>query len=150
MATDMWSIGIITTLLLTGEFVFENSKDNFALSAAILDAAAECNLAKMDHDPAWQAVNNLGKEFVKGLLVLDENARLDAGQALKHGWFADGKRKKPIQQEYEEAIRGWMPRGTLLDFKEDLASWKEACEPPLDVRSSTTFTHQYLQSASRS
>lgn len=146
----MWSVGIITTLLLTGESVFENSKDDYASSAANLDAAAVYNLAKIDHDSAWQMISDSGKEFVKSLLVLDENARLNVEQALKHGWFTDGKRTKTIQQQYEEAIRGWIPTRPLLDFEEDLALFREAGKSTLDVRSSIAFTPQYLQSASRS
>lgn len=137
MATDLWSVGIITTLLLTGESIFENSKDKYASSAAALDAAAECDLAKMDHNSLWHTVNDLGKGFVKGLLVLDEKARLEVGQALKHGWFTNGTRKKIMQQEYEDAIRGWMPSRPLLDFKEDLALFREASKSTLDVRSDT-------------
>lgn len=137
MATDMWSVGIITTLLLTGESVFENSGNKYASSAAFLDAAAECDLAKMDHNSHWQTVSDLGKEFVKTLLVLDEKARLEVEQALKHGWFTNSKRKNSIQQEYEDAIRGWVPSRPLLDFKEDLALFREASKCTLDVSSST-------------
>ena len=137
MATDMWSIGIITTLLLTGESVFENSNNKDASSAAVLDAAAECDLAKMDIHPHWQTVSNLGKTFVKSLLILDEKARLKVEHALQHGWFTNGERKETIQKEYEEAIRGWMPSRPLLDFKEDLAWYRDASRSTLDVRSST-------------
>ncbi len=137
MATDMWSIGIITTLLLTGESVFENSKNKDASSAAVLDAAAECDLAKMDIHSNWQTVSNIGKTFVRSLLILDEKARLKVEQALQHGWFTNGERKETIQKEYEEAIRGWMPSRPLLDFKEDLALYRDASRSTLDVRSST-------------
>ena len=122
--------------MLTGESVFEMPQDEEASSAGRLDAATQYNLAKIDHDAAWQVVNDLGKGFVKGLLVLDEKIRLDAGQALEHGWFTDGKRKNTIQKMYEEAIRGWMPSRPLLDFKEDLALFAEANNPTPDVRSS--------------
>ena len=137
MAADMWSIGIITALLLTGESVFEDSKNEYFSPAAVSDAAAECDLAKMVHSPLWQSVNNLAQDFVRNLLILDEEARLNADQALKHEWFTDCKRKKEIQQKYEDAIRGWMPSRPLLDFKEDLAVFREANSCTLDVRSST-------------
>lgn len=137
----MWSLGIITTLILTGDSVFDMSQDEDALSAANLDAAAQYNLTKIDHDSAWHMVNDLGKGFVKGLLVLDEKVRLDVGQALEHGWFTDGERKKTIQKKYEEAIRGWMPSRPLLDFKQDLSLFKEASRSTLDVRSSATYIY---------
>ena len=134
MASDMWSIGIVTALLFTGESVFANSDNRYASSMAILDAASECDLAKMENDSRWQNVDDLGKDFVKGLLVLDEKVRLDVNQALKHGWFTTGKRQKDIKQKYEVTIRGWMPTKPLLDFKEDLAVYREASKSELDVR----------------
>lgn len=134
MASDMWSIGIITTLLFTGESVFENSDNRYASSAAIMDAASECDLARMEHDSFWQTVDDLGKDFVKGLLVLDDKVRLDVDQALKHGWFTTGKRQKDVKQKYEVTIRGWMPTKPGLDFKEDLVAYREASKSALDVR----------------
>lgn len=142
MATDMWSMGIITALLLTGESVFENSKNENSSRAAILDAAAECDLTKMVHSPHWHSVNDRAKDFVRNLLVLDEEARLNVEQALEHEWFTDCKRKKDIHQRYEDAIRGWMPSRPLLDFKEDLAVFREASKSTLDVRSSTASSPQ--------
>ena len=132
----MWSLGIISALVLTGESVFENSQDECASPAAILNAAAECDLAKMAHSPLWQSVSNLAKDFVRNLLVLDEEARLNVEQALEHRWFPDYKGKEDIQQQYRDAIRGWMPSRPLLDFKEDLSVYRQASKSTLDVRSS--------------
>ena len=143
MATDMWSVGIITALLLTGEFIFETSGNMYASPVAVVDAAAECDLSKLDHDTLWQTVNLLGKGFIKSLLVLDENARLEVGQALRHGWFANEKPRENIQQEYEDVIRGWMPSRPLLDFKEDLAVFRDGGKSTLDVRSSLAWFPRY-------
>ena len=133
MATDMWSLGVITSLLLTGGSIFEDSKNEHTSSAAILHAAAECDLARMDSSPLWQGVSDLAKGFVRNLLTLDEIARLSVDQALEHGWFTDTERREHIQQQYEDAIRGWMPSRPLLDFKEDLVVFKEASRSTLDV-----------------
>ena len=81
----------------------------------------------MNHDSTWQAVDDIGKEFDRPLLVFYENARLDVRPALKHGCLTNGKRKKTILQEYEEANRGWIPSRPLLDFKEDLESMTKDC-----------------------
>lgn len=142
MATDMWSIGIITALLLTGESVFENSKNEYRSPAVVSNTAADCDLSKMAHSSLWQSVTDLAKDFVRKLLVLDERTRLNVEQALEHGWFTDCTRKKDIRQKYEDAIRGWMPSRPLLDFKEDLALFREARKPTLDVRSSTAGSPQ--------
>ena len=138
MAMDMWSIGIISALLLTGESVSENSMHEYNSPAAVPNAAAECDLARMVYSPLWQSVNVLAKDFVRNLLLLDEKARLNVETALEHGWFTDSKRKEDIHQEYEDAIRGWIPSRPLLDFKEDLAMFQEASRSTLDVRSSPT------------
>ena len=134
MATDMWSLGIISALMLTGEFVFESSNNGNASPAAALDAAAECDLAKIVHSPLWQNISSLAKDFVRNLLVLNEKARLNVEQALEHVWFTDDKRREVIQHQYEEAIGGWMPSRPLLDFKEDLALFRQASKSTLDVR----------------
>ena len=134
MATDMWSLGIISALILTGESVFERSKNEILSPAAALNAAAECDLAKMVYSPLWQNVSNPAKDFVRSLLVLDEKARLNVEQALKHVWFTDYKRREVIQHQYKEAIGGWMPSRPLLDFKEDLALFRQASKSTLDVR----------------
>lgn len=134
MATDMWSLGIISALMLTGEFVLESFKNENASPAAALDAAAECDLAKTIHSPLWQNISNLAKDFVRNLLILDEKARLSVEQALEHVWFTDDKRRKVIRHQYEEAIGGWMPSRPLLDFKEDLALFRQASKSTLDVR----------------
>lgn len=136
MATDMWSLGIISALILTGESIFDNSRNGYASPAAVLNAAAECDLTKMVDSPLWQSVSNLAKDFVRNLLILDEKARFNVEQALEHGWFTEYKRRKGIQQQYESAIRGWIPSRPLLDFKEDLAVFREASKSTLDVRSS--------------
>ena len=135
MATDMWSLGVISALMLTEESAFESSKNEDASSAAALNAAAECDLAKKIHSPLWQNVSNLAKDFIRNLLVLDEKARLNVEQALEHVWFTDYERREVIQHQYKEAIGGWMPSRPLLDFKEDLALFRQASKSTLDVRS---------------
>ena len=134
MATDMWSLGIISALMLTGEFVFESSKDENASSAAALNGIAEYDLSEMVQSTLWQNVSNPAKDFVRRLLVLDEKARLNVEQALEHVWFTDYKRREVIQHQYKEAIGGWMPSRPLLDFKEDLALFRQASKSTLDVR----------------
>lgn len=132
IATDMWSLGIISALLLTGESVFQNSQDEYASPAAVLDAAAVCDLAKIVHSHLWQSVSNSAKEFIRNLLILDEKSRLNVEQAMKHDWFTDCQGRENVQRQYEDLIRGWMPSRPLLDFKEDLTLFREANKSTLD------------------
>lgn len=123
-SVDMWSLGCLTSALLNnGDSVFVNTQDsNFRhdSAAAITRAAAKCDLSLLDHSPAWKDVQAQAKEFVKGLLQLNENARMSAEQALKHAWFTQGPRKAFFQGKYRQAIRGWKRTINSADFIEDL------------------------------
>lgn len=136
MITDMWSLGIVCAVLLTGKSVFDNTNDDHASPATIVNATADFDLAKTFHSPLWQSVTTSAKDFVRNLLVLDEKERLNVDQALEHNWFTE--RRNDIKQQYDQAIRGWLPSKPLLDFKEDLAIAREASRDPRGVCFSRT------------
>jgi serine/threonine protein kinase len=80
-AVDMWSIGVITYILLCGfppfygdtlPIIFEK------IIAAQYDFPAEY----------WEEVSPAAKEFIKSLLVKEPEKRLTAKQALAHPWLA--------------------------------------------------------------
>lgn len=123
-SVDMWSLGCLTTaLLINGYSVFVNTQDSdfrHDSAAAITEAAAKCDLSLLDHSPAWKDVQLQAKEFVKGLLQLNEKARMNAEQALKHAWFTEGSRKALFEGKYSQAIRGWKRTMSSADFIEDL------------------------------
>ncbi|KAF2238666.1 Pkinase-domain-containing protein [Viridothelium virens] len=124
-AVDMWSIGSMTVALLIGDIMFTNRADpEYSKDPAkvILTLAAECNLDGMNEDPAWEAVGHRAKDFVRKLLVLDENKRLTATKALQHRWFSNSKHCLLFDSVYQKSIRGWQPRPKSLDLVEDLDS----------------------------
>lgn len=85
---DLWSIGVITYVLLCGfpPFWGETQKDLFD------------NILSATYDfpsPEWDDVSDEAKAFVKNLLVLDPKGRFDAEQALEDPWitqFTDSKK----------------------------------------------------------
>lgn len=110
-------------MLNNGYSVFANTQDSdyrHDSAAAITKAAAKCDLSLLDHSPAWKDVQPQAKEFVKGLLQLNENARMTAEQALKHAWFTEGPRKAFFEGKYSLAIRGWKRTMSSADFIESL------------------------------
>ena len=123
-SVDMWSLGCLTTALLkNGYSVFVNTQDSsyrHDSRAAITKAAAECDLSLLDHSPAWKDVQPQAKDFVKGLLQLNEDARMSAEQALKHPWFTEGPRKALFEGKYLQAIKGWKRTLSSADFIENL------------------------------
>lgn len=123
-SVDMWSLGCLTTALLHSGFsVFVNTQDSnyrHDSAAAITKAAAQCDLSFLDHSPAWEDVQPQAKEFVKGLLQLDENARMSAEQALEHPWFTEDYRKAVFEERYSQVIKGWKRSISSVDFIENL------------------------------
>mmetsp|Transcript_3528 Transcript_3528/g.4145 ORF Transcript_3528/g.4145 Transcript_3528/m.4145 type:complete len:561 (-) Transcript_3528:1764-3446(-) len=77
---DMWSIGVITYILLCGYPPFYGDSDTQIF---------ECVKAgKFDFpSPEWDTISHAAKDFVCCLLKLDQSKRLPAAQALQHEWI---------------------------------------------------------------
>lgn len=127
-SVDMWSLGCLTTALLSGSSFFVNTQDSSYRrdsATAVCQAAAKCDLSLLDESPVWECVQPQAKDFVKGLLKLDENARMNAKQALKHAWFTEGQRKAWLEEEYRQSIKGWFRTTSAADFVENLDIWMD-------------------------
>lgn len=119
-AVDMWSVGIVTAVLLTGHSIFTGNPCDAAMEwdseRAKLAAAAQCDLSMIDRNEGeWSLVKRRGKLFVKSLLVLDERKRLTAKQALQDPWLSCPTYVSALEAIYERAISGWMPRRSGQD-----------------------------------
>jgi len=83
-SVDMWSIGVITYILLTGYFPFFDPDRN---PAVLFD-----KIQNVVYD--WEdcpQVSTAGKSFVSELLVHDPKKRMSARDALKHPWLKGEK-----------------------------------------------------------
>jgi serine/threonine protein kinase len=114
-AIDMWSLGSITASVLAGEVIFTNRAHSQYESNprfVIVSLAAQCDLSVLDneHHPTWSEVDPPAKDFIKRLLVLDENARMTATQALAHSWFANDCYGDDLEDLYARSVRDWHPR----------------------------------------
>jgi calcium-dependent protein kinase len=78
-AVDVWSLGIITFMLLSGYAPFEG--DRMHQKEEILRGAYKWR------PTYWKDVSSDGIAFVKSLLCVDSNARLTAKAALQHPWI---------------------------------------------------------------
>ncbi|KXS11616.1 Calcium/calmodulin-dependent protein kinase-like protein ID [Gonapodya prolifera JEL478] len=74
---DLWSIGVITYILLCGYPPFYD-QNNIELFKQILAGKYEFDR------PWWDNISEEAKDFIRHLLVLDPNARYTAKQALSH------------------------------------------------------------------
>ncbi|KAG9336986.1 hypothetical protein JZ751_030005 [Albula glossodonta] len=79
-AVDMWALGVISYILLSGTMPFEED-NRTRLYRQILKGKYS-----FSGEP-WPNVSNLAKDFIERVLTVDPAARLSAGQALKHPWI---------------------------------------------------------------
>ncbi|KAL8848693.1 MAG: hypothetical protein Q9221_006303 [Calogaya cf. arnoldii] len=137
-AVDMWSVGCVTAATLVGRPAFATSQMSGARqdsAAAVIAAATKYDLHVLDDSDVWGDIDIQPKDFIRRLLVLDEQARLTADQALLHDWFKQGGDRHDVLTRYKKAIAGWKPTWPGWDFKEDLNAFIDRRIPSYDVSS---------------
>jgi len=106
---DVWSVGVITYVLLSGDTPFTARNDGELRKNIIAGKVAVSG-------KAWKNVSSAAKDFVKSLLQVDPQKRLSTEAALRHKW---------IQANYNETI-GAMPFGKSSHIFDALCSWRTA------------------------
>ncbi|XP_045044360.2 myosin light chain kinase 3 isoform X3 [Desmodus rotundus] len=80
--TDMWSVGVITYMLLSGLSPFLGETD-----AETMNFIVNCSW-DFDAD-TFEGLSEDAKDFVSQLLVKEKSCRMSATQCLKHEWLSD-------------------------------------------------------------
>ncbi|NXC32745.1 MYLK2 kinase, partial [Campylorhamphus procurvoides] len=79
-STDMWSMGVITYMLLSGLSPFLGDDDTETLNNVL---AANWYFDEEN----FESVSNEAKDFVSKLIIKDKSARMSANQCLQHPWL---------------------------------------------------------------
>ncbi|XP_074784906.1 death-associated protein kinase 2-like [Athene noctua] len=87
-ATDMWSIGVITYILLSGFSPFQGETDA-EVSSNIMAVAYEFE------EQYFSQTSEMAKDFIRRLLVKEPGHRMTAAECLVHPWI------KPLSQKQE-------------------------------------------------
>ncbi|MEE6518989.1 hypothetical protein FKM82_030364, partial [Ascaphus truei] len=90
--TDMWSVGVIAYMLLSGLSPFLGENDNETLNNIL---ACQWDFEGEE----FQHVSEDAKEFIIKLLVKDKGWRMCATEALKHSWLSDSELHHRISQQ---------------------------------------------------
>uniref|UniRef100_A0A671UEP6 Myosin light chain kinase, smooth muscle n=1 Tax=Sparus aurata TaxID=8175 RepID=A0A671UEP6_SPAAU len=105
--TDMWSIGVICYILLSGLSPFMGDNDNETLS--------NVTSATWDfEDEAFDEISDTAKDFITNLLKKDMKARLTCAQCFEHTWLKRSWVRIPAVPSlvfFKEVCRG--PKPTL-------------------------------------
>jgi len=93
LATDMWSVGVICYVLLSGLSPFMGDND--------METMANVTRATYDfEDEAFEPISDLAKDFISKLLVREQAKRLKPNECLLHPWLQRGGAK------LEASVRG--------------------------------------------
>lgn len=94
VASDMWSIGVIIYVLLSGLSPFMGDDDNETLANV---SAGEYDFEddEDEEDGVFSSLSDDVKQFISELLLLDPEKRLTVDQSLDHKWLqSEGNEKK--------------------------------------------------------
>ncbi|CAD6439716.1 ddae8d5f-1741-4f7b-b46d-a3c257f53528 [Sclerotinia trifoliorum] len=109
IAADMWSFGILTWSLLTGESEIPRGR-----LSQLEEIEATKHFISSDEKEAaekWSYLHTRARSFLRGLLAIDAGQRMTAVQALNHPWYKEPSASLAIEQAYARAIQFWRPRG---------------------------------------
>ncbi|XP_067110032.1 myosin light chain kinase 2, skeletal/cardiac muscle isoform X2 [Osmerus mordax] len=80
--TDMWSLGVIAYMLLSGLCPFLGDDDNETLNNIL---ACQWNFDEEE----FLHISDQAKDFISKLLVINKSWRIGASEALRHPWLSD-------------------------------------------------------------
>uniref|UniRef100_A0A3B5L1Q7 Myosin light chain kinase family, member 4b n=1 Tax=Xiphophorus couchianus TaxID=32473 RepID=A0A3B5L1Q7_9TELE len=95
--TDMWSLGVITYMLLSGLSPFLGDDDNETLNNIL---ACQWNFEEEE----FGDISEEAKDFITRLLVKSKSWRMSATESLRHGWLSDRNLHYRLHQKVKNSL----------------------------------------------
>eukprot|EP00347_Sterkiella_histriomuscorum_P023654 403333852 len=149
---DIWSVGVITYIMLCGYPPFNAQNEN-----VLFKKIMECDYTFLEDD--WESISKEAKDFVSQCLVLDTTKRLTAEMAINHPWLQKHSKEclqKNISNEVLIRLKNFKRPSTLqaevLRVLGTLLTYKEIMEIKdtfyaLDDNLSGGITYEELREA---
>jgi len=105
---DIWSIGVMAYMLLSGVPPFYGADDNAVLKVV--------KTGKFVFHPAiFDSISAAGKDFISRCLAMNPEGRLSAAEAQKHPWLLSGGEgnSEPVSPDIVRKLRGFVDRKPL-------------------------------------
>eukprot|EP00026_Physarum_polycephalum_P012813 Phypoly_transcript_13147.p1 GENE.Phypoly_transcript_13147~~Phypoly_transcript_13147.p1 ORF type:complete len:350 (+),score=62.81 Phypoly_transcript_13147:63-1052(+) len=97
MAVDIWSVGVITYILLCGYTPFYANTHQELFQ----------KITNLEYDfpsPEWDEISPNAKDFIQKVLVKDPNKRLNAAQCMQHPWMTQEHADAPKLCRLDSAL----------------------------------------------
>ena len=130
---DMWSLGVITYIALTGVSPFFQEAE--CTTESMFDKMQFGNLNF--GATQWADITSEAKDFVQSLLTVDTKQRLGAEQALQHKWIS--QHAVILQKIYKKKILKEEPTFELQDMKTPLEPSKK--KPKLQLTMVKSYSY---------
>ncbi|KAL7544902.1 hypothetical protein ACHAWF_008268 [Thalassiosira exigua] len=112
---DIWGIGVLTYLLLSGETPFGGDcpgDDLLEVKRNILSGVVSFE------DPVWNTISEDAVSFIKSLLVLNPEERPNSSELKDHPWLKSMKRNSSITSEVSSQSLNTKVVDGLVSFKD--------------------------------
>lgn len=120
---DVWSVGCMTFALLTGNSAFTCAPDTDSAE----DMVQELKSFPWHHRSIWEKAQQDGadispriKDFVRKCLVVDQEQRMTADEALEHDFFTHHDIRGYFDEHYAKIVRNWQPRPQIPNLVEEI------------------------------
>jgi len=134
--SDMWSVGVLSYVLLSGYSPFLASGDGDTINRTL----ANVTLAKYDFDfEEFDSITAEAKDFITRLLRRVPGKRMTAGIALQHDWLKERTRRRKTCRIKIENLRKFLNRRKMQRVGKALvaiSAFKEAARTSIGSRSS--------------
>jgi len=95
---DMWAVGVLLYILLSGRLPFSGDEDD-ELFRNILEAKIVWK------SPQFDTVSEDAKDLIMKLIVVDPDTRYTAKQCLTHPWLANNTNSAPLHTSLSEGLK---------------------------------------------